>query len=111
MLRATVSIAILVALSLSLAHADDNDGWVCLFDGKSMDGWKAVENADSWKLKDGALVCHGPRSHLFYVGDLAPFQDFEFKAEVKTAPSANSGIYIHTKFQEEGWPKQGYEVR
>jgi hypothetical protein len=57
------------------------------------------------------LVCKGPRSHLFYVGDLQPFEDFEFKAEVKTAPGSNSGIYIHTKFQEEGWPKQGYEVQ
>src|SRR5690606_36378665 len=35
----------------------------------------------------------------------------EFKAQVKTEPGANSGIFIHTEFQEEGWPSKGYEVQ
>ena len=87
------------------------EGWVSLFDGKSFEGWKATENKDSWKVVDGKLVCHGPRSHLFYDGDLKPFKDFEFKAEVMTTPGSNSGIYFHTRFQEEGWPRYGYEVQ
>ena len=37
--------------------------------------------------------------------------NFEFMAEVMTAPKANSGIYIHTKYQETGWPHAGYEVQ
>lgn len=28
-----------------------------------------------------------------------------------TEPGANSGIFIHTKFQEDGWPSKGYEVQ
>lgn len=91
--------------------ADEGEGWVTIFDGKSMDGWKASENKDSWKLEEGALVCHGPRSHLFYVGDDKPFLNFEFKAEVMTTPGSNAGIYFHTKYQEEGWPKYGYEAQ
>jgi len=88
------------------------EGWISLFDGRSMDGWKAAtENPDTWKIEDGALVCHGPRCHLFYAGDAAPFQNFHFKAEVMTTPGSNSGIYFHTKYQETGWPKQGYEAQ
>lgn len=87
------------------------EGWTCLFDGKSLDGWKASENSDSWKVEDGKLVCFGTRSHLFYMGELAPFVNFEFKAQVMTTPGSNSGIYIHTRYQEDGWPKQGYEVQ
>ena len=87
------------------------EGWVSLFDGKSFEGWKASEHKDSWKIVDGELVCHGPRSHLFYDGDLKPFKNFEFEAEVLTRPGANSGIYFHTRFQTEGWPRYGYEVQ
>jgi hypothetical protein len=91
--------------------AEDEAGWVSLFDGKSLDGWKANENKESWSVVDGALVCRGPRSHLFYAGDEKPFTDFEFKAEVMTRPGANSGIYFHTKYQDQGWPKYGYEAQ
>jgi type II secretory pathway pseudopilin PulG len=89
--------------------SQDGDGWVTIFDGKSMDGWKINESASSWKLTDGALVANGPRSHAFYVGAKEPFVNFEFKAEVMTKPNSNGGIFIHTTYQDEGWPKQGYE--
>ena len=95
----------------ALTAGETEDGWITLFDGKSMKGWKASENKDTWKLVDGALVCHGERSHLFYTGDAAPFKDFEFQAEVMTKPKSNAGIYFHTKYQEEGWPKFGYEAQ
>ena len=91
--------------------AAEEGGWVCLFDGKTFNGWRAGENVDSWKIENGALVCHGPRSHLFYVGEQAPFVNFEFKADVMTTPGSNSGIYFHTKYQPEGWPRQGYEAQ
>ncbi|WP_168563772.1 3-keto-disaccharide hydrolase [Crateriforma spongiae] len=88
------------------------EGFVALFDGQSLDGWKvSEENPDSWKVQDGKLVCEGPRAHLFYVGELAPFKDFHFKAEVMTTPGSNSGIYFHTKYQPSGWPKYGYECQ
>ena len=100
-----------VVLFVVPLFARAEEGWTCLFDGKSLDGWKASENSDSWKVEDGKLVCFGPRSHLFYTGEMAPFVNFEFKAQVMTTPGSNSGIYIHTKYQEEGWPNQGYEVQ
>ena len=39
------------------------------------------------------------------------FRNFEFSAEVMTSPGANSGIYVHTKWQPEGWPVAGYELQ
>lgn len=93
-------------------HGETEAGFVQIFDGKSTDGWKVTdENPDSWKVKDGMLMCDGERAHLFYVGDLAPMKDFHFKAEVKTTPNSNSGIYFHTRYQAKGWPKYGYECQ
>ncbi len=93
------------------AGEKDDKGWVSLFDGKSFKGWKVNENKDTWTIEDGALVCHGERSHLFYVGDDRPFVNFEFSADVMTTPGSNAGIYFHTRFQETGWPKYGYEAQ
>lgn len=89
--------------------AKDEDGWVTIFDGKSLDGWKINESKESWKLADGMLTAKGPRSHVFYVGDEKPFVNFEFKAEVMTEPGSNGGIFFHTKYQDEGWPAVGHE--
>jgi hypothetical protein len=87
--------------------------WRTLFDGRSLAGWKAGENAATFSVKEGAIVVKGPRAHLFYIGAAgdAAFRNFELALEVKTFPKANSGVYFHTEFQEIGWPAKGYEVQ
>jgi hypothetical protein len=98
--------------SCSSFAAEIEPGFVSIFDGKTFNGWKtATENSNTWKIQDGALVTGGPRCHLFYTGDPKPFKDFEFKAEVMTEPGSNGGIYFHTKYQESGWPKYGFETQ
>jgi len=94
-----------------LASAADGPGFKSLTDGKSFDGWKKSENVDTWAIKDGAFVAHGPRSHLFYTGDDKPFVNFELKVDVMTEPNSNGGIYIHSQYQDTGWPKYGFEVQ
>jgi hypothetical protein len=86
-------------------------GWVSMFDGKTLKGWKPNENEDSFWVKDGCIVANAPgRCHLFYQTD-KPFKNFEFKTEVLTLPHSNAGVYFHTRFQEEGWPKGGFECQ
>jgi hypothetical protein len=92
--------------------ADSSAGFVSLFDGKTFNGWKpATEHPTTWKIEDGALVAHGERCHLFYVGDPKPFKNFEFKADVMTEPGSNGGIYFHTRYQETDWPRAGFECQ
>lgn len=88
-------------------------GWHSLFDGKTLDGWQASENQGTFDVKDGMIVVHGARSHLFYTGPVngAAFKNFEFKAQVMTTEGSNSGIYFHTEYQETGWPDKGYECQ
>lgn len=99
----------LVGFAASAGAAEE--GFVQLFDGKSFDGWKINEAKESWKIVDGAIVANGKPSHLFYVGDEKPFVNFELRVDVKTETEANGGIYFHTKFQESGWPKYGFEAQ
>lgn len=109
----TTRLVFSTALVLLLPWAGLAADSISLFDGKSLDGWKANEHADSFKVEGGAIVAHGERSHLFYVGadGKADFKNFEFSAEVLSKPGANSGIFFHTAFQGEGWPEQGFEVQ
>ena len=112
-----LSVCILLLLALTACNttkpAGTADGWVSLFDGKSLDGWRASENPSTFRVEDGEIVVHGPRAHLFYTGPVMnhDFTDFELKAEVMTTPGSNSGIFIHTAYQEEGWPSRGYEIQ
>jgi hypothetical protein len=94
-------------------HASDSDGWISLFDGQTLSGWRASENPATFRVENGEIVVHGPRAHLFYEGPVMnhEFKDFELKADVLTKPSANSGIFIRTEYQPTGWPSKGYEVQ
>ena len=87
--------------------------WIEMFNGEDLLGWHTNENPDSIRVEDGCLVTHGPRAHVFYVGPSghADFKNFHFKTKVKTLPQANSGIYFHTRFLNEGWPDRGYEAQ
>ena len=109
----TLSVAALVALAATTLPAQQGGGWVSLFDGKTLEGWKVGENAASFKVEDGAIVINGPRAHLYYDGPVQnhDFKNFEFKADIMTTPGSNSGIYFHTAYQEGGWPSKGYEVQ
>ena len=102
-----------ICSAICLQDCSSIDDWITLFDGETLEGWTPSENSDSWRIEDGALITAGPRSHLFYTGDVSghKFRNFEFSVDVMTKPGSNSGIYIHTEFQDEGWPEKGYECQ
>ena len=94
-------LVVVAALSPFAAAAPADDGWVSLFDGKTLAGWKAAENPSSFRVADGTIACEGPKAHLFYVGPdgQAAFENFELSVDVRTRPGANSGVYFHTAYQ------------
>ena len=106
-------LASLLALSLPAFAADPAGGWTPLFDGKSLDGWKASEKPGTFSVENGEIVVHGNRSHLFYDGPVQnhDWKNFEVKMDIMAKHSANSGFYFHTEFQPDGWPDKGFEVQ
>jgi len=117
--RLSLILVLLASLLASSANAAESskDGWISMFNGKDLTGWKAnPENPDSFNVEDGVLVVDGPRCHLFWVGDPddpldEQFTNFHWHATVKTMPKANSGLYFHTQYQDSGWPAAGYECQ
>ncbi|NQT87057.1 DUF1080 domain-containing protein [bacterium] len=106
-----IALALLIGVS-SFAGEADKDGWVTIFDGKSLDGWKASEKTESFSVRDGMICVENGRSHLFYDGPVGghDFKNVEWMLDVMTKAGANSGLYFHTKYQARGWPS-GFECQ
>ena len=66
-----LSACLLALASVASAAAADHAAkhkpadWQALFDGKTLDGWRASEAPGSFSVRDGEIVVRGPRSHLF----------------------------------------------
>jgi hypothetical protein len=87
-------------------------GFTSLFNGKDFTGWK-ISNPDSFKIEDGAIVANGTAGHAYYDGEFRnhAFRNFELKIDVMTRPNSNGGVYVHTEFQEKGFPRKGFEIQ
>ncbi len=89
---------IVLLVSLSSAHAQKSkDGWVNLFNGKDLTGWKQLNGKAKYEVKDGAIVgtsvMDTPNSFLTTEKD---YGDFIFECDVKVDNKLNSGIQIRS---------------
>ncbi len=68
-------------------------GWISLFDGQTLFGWKAASKAN-WRVEEGAIVVDGGEPGLLY--NTTQFSDYVLKLEFRSAAKTNSGIFLHT---------------
>jgi hypothetical protein len=123
-------------LAAPAISADDDKGWVQLFNGKDLTGWKIHEKPSGsiteaikiekdgkvtgfdgklkdgttthlWRVEDGMLIGSGPASHLF--SERGDYVNFQYRVEAKINDKGNSGQYFRTEFGP-GFPK-GYEAQ
>jgi 3-keto-disaccharide hydrolase len=106
-------LGIAVATDSPNSQAGEKGGWVAVFNGKDLDGWKISyggkgnEQNSTWKVVDGVIVGEGEVSHLFTPRD--DYVNFEAKSEIMISDKGNSGFYFRTKFGP-GFPA-GYEAQ
>lgn len=78
---------------------NNGDGWVILFDGKTMSGWHSYgknKATPRWKIINNALSID---TTIKEGGDLVTdkeYSNFDLKLEWKIAPKGNSGIIFYT---------------
>jgi hypothetical protein len=105
MLVAACAAAFSQQLPTPVPEKPDANGWVALFDGKTLSGWTAPDPGD-WTMENGVLTGRGKTSHLVSPNT---YTNLEFKAEVKLNHRGNSGMYFRAAYGR-GWPK-GYEAQ
>jgi hypothetical protein len=139
LLTVGVLAGLMMALDLQRTSGDDKDdkGWVRLFNGKDLTGWKlhpepnkntileVIKKEDDgktiayygrvkgdkevplWRVEEGTLIGSGPASHLFSARD--DYHNFHYRIEAMINDKGNSGQYFRTAFGP-GFP-QGYEAQ
>jgi len=100
--------AFVAAQDKQLTAKEKEEGWVSIFDGKTLEGWKGNEPEEGFYIKDGCITGKGGRNHLFYMEELG---DFELKIDCKINKGGNSGLYFHSPWVEGNWPVQGFELQ
>lgn len=78
-------------VTTSLVRAED-DGFVSLFDGKTLTGWQGA--VDGYLVEEGAIVCDPKKGGFLYTDK--EYGDFVLKLEFQLTPGANNGIGIRT---------------
>lgn len=97
-MRAALSLWILfLAVIPAVAQvADANEkeaGFVPLFNGKDLSGWKTHDaKMDVWAVEDGLIVCKNRGGG--WLGTDRDYADFILRLEYRLTPGGNSGIYI-----------------
>ena len=82
--------------------AQDADGFVSIFDGKTLDGWEQRGGKANYEVKDGAIVGttvpNTPNSFLCTTKD---YGDFVLEYEYKVHPKLNSGVQFRSNEYDE----------
>jgi hypothetical protein len=93
--------------------AAPSDGFVSLFNGKDLTGWKThPKQRGNWSVENGVLIGRGPAiSHLY--SERGDYENVHFRTEVRINAGGDSGQYVRSSFGplwgKGGWPT-GYEA-
>ena len=83
---------LLFSLSFTFTAVQAEDGFVSLFDGKTLAGWEGSVNG--YEVEEGAIYCKVKGGGNLYTAK--EYGDFHFKFEFQLTPGANNGIGIRT---------------
>jgi hypothetical protein len=97
-----------VTVSARAEEKKPEAGFVQLFNGKDLTGWKThPDDKARWSVKDGAIVGEGPAGHLF--SERGDYENFILRFECKINDKGNSGQYFRTTYAKAFPP--GYEAQ
>lgn len=76
-----------------LTPQEQAEGWIALFDGQTLFGWKPYSQAN-WRVEQGAIVVDSGERGLLCTS--VSFDDYILQADFRAAPGTNSGIFLRT---------------
>lgn len=112
---AALTLALFALAQLEVCGDDkptpDKDGFVSLFDGKSLDGWEG--NLELWKVRDGMIVGDSPgiKKNEFLCTKQS-FDNFELRVTFRLIgdETANSGVQFRSKRVPDSTEVSGYQA-
>jgi len=116
LLRGIPSVFLIVACCGSMIHAErpGDEGFVRVFDGKTLNGWRAepADGMSDWTVEDGVIVGRGSRNRLNYlVWKDRKLRDFELRLSYRLPKKGNTGVEIRCRRDTTGKrPFEGYHA-
>ena len=90
-----VAIALMGGLT-TMAQASREGGWVPLFNGKDLNGWK--KNGDEkWIAEQGTILCESTANKYGYLTTEKTYRDFVLRLKFKGEAAGNSGLFFHAR--------------
>lgn len=83
-----------------LSDEEEKEGWISLFDGKSLNGWHLYREGNKpsvWEVGNNELFCNptNGKEHGDLVSD-KEYENFDLRFEWKMAADGNSGVFINS---------------
>ena len=84
-----------VAADNELTEQEKNDGWLLLFDGRTLDGWMTSSQLPSRRpVEDGCINPHKCGGYMMVHKE--QWENFTLSCDFKMSKGCNSGIFVRT---------------
>ena len=80
----------------AIARAPQEGGWVPLFNGKDLAGWKK-NGEEKWVVEQGAILCESTANKYGYLTTEKTYRDFDLRLKFKGEAAGNSGVFLHAR--------------
>lgn len=97
-----------IVLPGGLSEADIADGWIALFDGETMFGWRAMDESTNWQVIDNTI--HADHGKMSLLRTTTEFDDYELKVDFLAAADTNSGVFFRTSPDPKNVAADCYEL-
>jgi hypothetical protein len=87
----------LIALGFSaIAQAPPDRGWVSLFNGTDLSGWKN-NGEEKWIVEHGTIFCESTANKYGYLTTEKTYRDFDLRLKFKPEAAGNSGVFLRSR--------------
>lgn len=103
-----IAVLLLAVPSLANGQASDDQGFISLFDGKSLEGWHLM-NGSKFEVADGVIKLNGGRGWLRSDKE---YGDFILRLDLRfMKPKQDGGVFLRASKEGASWPNKRYEVQ
>ncbi len=80
----------------AIARAPSERGWVSLFNGTDLAGWKK-NGEEKWIVERGTILCESTANKYGYLTTEKTYRDFDLRLKFKGEAAGNSGVFFHSR--------------
>jgi hypothetical protein len=89
-------LGLILFAALGVAQEPGESGWVPLFNGKDLSGWK-TNGDEKWVVEDGAILGESTAEKYGYLTTEKTYSDFVLRLRFKCETDENSGVFLRSR--------------